>query len=324
MSFEDKYITEKNDNLERSHDSLWLKSLLVLFLCLISAFIGSKYQSWIPSANTSLTDKISDSTGNLVARDSTLAKLSTEIGELKGRILAIELTRDSLARAAGIGDVLSEISLDKLPLSLQNTYSLPIDLPESKNIPLDLNNLEHQLSDLNGLVSQEEDMSYFMGLSLSDQTGFHASLPTYAPVKYPALSSSFGWRRNPVSGRNTMHEGLDFAAPWGTPIKAASGGIVSYAGPLGAYGNMVEIDHGNGLVSRYAHTSKILVKNGDLVSQGQEIAKVGSTGRSTGAHLHFEIRVADYPLDPSLFIDKNNANNQIIAKNEPSISANKS
>ena len=99
-----------------------------------------------------------------------------------------------------------------------------------------------------------------------------------------------------------MHEGLDFAAPPGTPILAASGGVVLEAKFQPGYGNMVEIDHGDGLITRYAHASSLMVKQGQLVERGQQVARVGSSGRSTGPHLHFEVRLAGQPLDPRLFL----------------------
>ncbi len=131
----------------------------------------------------------------------------------------------------------------------------------------------------------------------------HARMPSYMPVTdFPYLSSSYGWRRHPVTGRTTMHEGLDFAAPRGTPIYASAAGIVVEAKYLNGYGNTVEIEHGNGIVTRYAHSSQLHVKQGDLVERGQLIADVGSSGRSTGPHLHFEVRMAGQPLDPRLFL----------------------
>ncbi len=99
-----------------------------------------------------------------------------------------------------------------------------------------------------------------------------------------------------------MHEGLDFSAPTGTPILAASGGVVRTAANQGSFGNLVEIDHGDGLLTRYAHAQVLLVKPGDLVMRGQMIARVGSTGLSTGPHLHFEVRRHDKPLDPRSYL----------------------
>src|SRR5690606_15111503 len=143
-----------------------------------------------------------------------------------------------------------------------------------------------------------------MDLALTRRAGVEASLPSLMPVDYPYLSSSFGWRRHPISRRHVMHEGLDFAAPRGTPIFAASSGVVTVAGYKSGYGKMVEIHHGNDIVTRYAHASKVNVKVGDIVERGQTIAAVRSTGHSTGPHLHFEVRMAGHPLDPVLFLEK--------------------
>jgi murein DD-endopeptidase MepM/ murein hydrolase activator NlpD len=99
-----------------------------------------------------------------------------------------------------------------------------------------------------------------------------------------------------------MHEGLDFAAPRGTPIYASAAGIVVAAKYVNGYGKLVEIEHGNSILTRYAHSARLYVKQGDLVERGQLIAEVGSSGRSTGSHLHFEVRMAGQPLDPRLFL----------------------
>ena len=123
-------------------------------------------------------------------------------------------------------------------------------------------------------------------------------LPSAQPLEEGAVGSRFGWRIDPFSGRSAFHEGMDFNAPAGTPIVAAGAGMVVFAGWHPSYGQQIDIDHGGGLVTRYAHASKLLVREGDIVRQGQRISEVGSTGRSTGAHLHFEIRVNDEAKDP--------------------------
>lgn len=127
-------------------------------------------------------------------------------------------------------------------------------------------------------------------------------VPSTLPVVNGAVGSGFGFRVDPFTGRSALHTGLDFPADTGTPIVAAAGGVVVTARPHPAYGNMVEIDHGNGLVTRYGHTSRMLVHEGDLIKRGQHIADVGSTGRSTGPHLHFEVLVEGVQQDPSKFL----------------------
>lgn len=128
------------------------------------------------------------------------------------------------------------------------------------------------------------------------------SLPTLAPVEARWFTSSFGLRIDPFTGKSAFHEGVDFIAEVGTPIMAAAGGVVVYSDYHPEYGNMIDIDHGNDLVSRYAHAAKRLVKPGQVVLRGQKIAEVGNTGRSTGPHLHFEVRHRGLPQNPTRFL----------------------
>lgn len=127
-------------------------------------------------------------------------------------------------------------------------------------------------------------------------------LPTVKPVNTSYNASSFGWRLDPFTGRSAFHEGIDFAAPTGTPIVAAAGGVVISSEYHHQYGNMLEIDHGNQLTTRYAHASRLYVQVGDIVKRGQHIADIGSTGRSTGAHLHFEVLIKGVQQDPHKFL----------------------
>jgi murein DD-endopeptidase MepM/ murein hydrolase activator NlpD len=130
-----------------------------------------------------------------------------------------------------------------------------------------------------------------------------ATMPSSMPLHTAYNSSSYGWRSDPFTGRATFHEGLDFTAETGTPIYAAASGIVLSASATSGYGNLVVVDHGSGLITRYAHTSQMLVHPGEKVEKGQLIAKVGSTGRSTGPHLHFEVRLNGDALDPRKYLN---------------------
>jgi murein DD-endopeptidase MepM/ murein hydrolase activator NlpD len=127
-------------------------------------------------------------------------------------------------------------------------------------------------------------------------------LPTRLPVRGAELTSTFGNRDDPIAHRHAFHAGLDFAAERGTPIQAAAGGTVVYAGFRSDFGWMVEIEHGNGLTTRYAHASKLLVSQGMVVTPGERIAMVGSTGRSTGPHLHFEVLKRGSHVNPKQYL----------------------
>ena len=127
--------------------------------------------------------------------------------------------------------------------------------------------------------------------------------PIFRPLaSQHSYSSRFGNRKDPFTGRKAFHSGLDFRAPSGTKVRSLGAGKVIFAGRRGGYGNAVEIKHSNGMVSRYAHLSKIRVKVGASVNRHTTIGLVGSTGRSTGPHLHLEVRSNDKPLDPHAFI----------------------
>lgn len=168
--------------------------------------------------------------------------------------------------------------------------------------PQTLQELQATLADLEALSNQKVDLLTVMESRLFDQKMRKMMVPTAQPVPGSNLGSAFGFRTDPINGRSALHTGLDFQADSGTPILAAAGGVVVTQEYHAAYGNMVEVDHGNDLVTRYAHASAVFVKKGDVVKRAQKIAAVGSTGRSTGPHLHFEVLVQNVPQDPQKFL----------------------
>lgn len=130
-----------------------------------------------------------------------------------------------------------------------------------------------------------------------------AGIPQVSPANDDFISSGFGYRSDPFTGGAAFHAGLDFKGPIGTPIYAAAEGIVRFAGVKQGYGNCLEIDHGNGLITRYAHMSRFGARVGQQVAAGNVIGAIGSTGRSTGPHLHFEVRINDRPVNPRPFLE---------------------
>lgn len=129
------------------------------------------------------------------------------------------------------------------------------------------------------------------------------TIPTHLPASLEYVSSSFGYRSDPFTGEAAMHAGLDFRGPTGAPIQAAADGVVTFAGVKGGYGNCIEITHGNGLMTRYAHMSAFKARPGQKVAAGDTIGAIGSTGRSTGPHLHFEVRVNGAAVNPRPFLE---------------------
>jgi murein DD-endopeptidase MepM/ murein hydrolase activator NlpD len=132
-----------------------------------------------------------------------------------------------------------------------------------------------------------------------------AGIPTSMPASVSLMSSGFGYRSDPFTGGGAMHSGLDFKGPHGTEILAAADGNVTFAGWQGGYGNCIEVTHANGLVTRYAHMSSFTVSLGQQVDRGVQIGRMGSTGRSTGPHLHFEVRLNGQAINPLKFLEAN-------------------
>ncbi len=219
-------------------------------------------------------------------------QLAQRVGDLQAKAIEMESLGRRLAEQAGVQYTDPEV--------LQHMQPTAVVDP----LPSTAQDLGRELDTLYYSLSERQDWLTMLDSVFSQRLGNQARYPAIHPVDASYLSSDYGWRRHPITGRHTLHEGVDFSAPVGTPIVAAAGGIVTVASYRSGYGKMVEIAHGDGLVSRYAHASSIVVGLGDVVEKGQLIARVGATGRTTGAHLHFEVRLEDQPLDPNLFLPK--------------------
>ncbi len=219
-----------------------------------------------------------------------LDAMARKLGEMQARLVQLEALGDRVSGLAGVNAP-----------ELKATPGRGGALVSGR--PLSLEELQATLAELDELTNERVDLLTLMESRLFDQRIKKMMIPTQHPVNSGHLGSAFGWRIDPFTGRSALHTGLDFQAEPGTPIVAASGGVVVAQEWHPAYGNMVEVDHGNGLITRYGHASRTHVRKGDLVKRGQKIAEVGSTGRSTGPHLHFEVLVAGIPQDPMKFLN---------------------
>ena len=218
-----------------------------------------------------------------------LDAMARKVGEMQARVMQLESLGDRVMGLAGMP-----------PVSATKPPGQGGALISGRS--LDMAELQATLDDLAKLTDQRVDIMTVVESRLFDQRIRKHMIPTQQPVLDRLAGSSFGWRIDPMTGQSALHTGLDFPADPGTPILAAAGGVVVTQEYHPAYGNMIEVDHGNQLVTRYAHASKTWVKRGDLVRRGQKIADVGSTGRSTGPHLHFEVLVQGVPQDPQKFL----------------------
>jgi len=218
-----------------------------------------------------------------------LDALARKVGEMQAKLTQLESLGERVSGLAGVN-----------PAEVRGKPGQGGALVTGR--PLSVDELQATLAELDRLTDQRTDLLTVLESRLFDQKMRSMMVPTQKPVAFGNLGSEFGWRLDPITGHSALHTGLDFQADRGTPILAAAGGVVVTQEYHAEYGNLVEIDHGNDLVSRYAHASAVFVRKGDLVRRGQKIAEVGSTGRSTGAHLHFEVLVQGIPQDPQKFL----------------------
>ena len=218
--------------------------------------------------------------------------MASRLSLLQGHVYRLDALGSRLASMAHLDDF--DFGLDNPP----GIGGPATGQQQSINIPdflVTLEELEKNIEDRSEKLSAIESM--LINRSLQEQT-----LPTGNPVQGGWLSSIFGYRTDPITGKREFHEGLDFSGKPGTPISAVAAGIVTWSGPRVGYGNLVEINHGNGNITRYAHNAKNLVSVGDKIEKGEVIAFMGSSGRSTGTHVHFEMLKNGALVDPKNFM----------------------
>ncbi|MBA3059770.1 MAG: M23 family metallopeptidase [Gammaproteobacteria bacterium] len=297
----------KSHAIQLSGPKLVLAALLaVLTLILLAAgvyhsiFLKGAREGW-PVVGTLLRVVVKD---EFAQRDrfmrENLDVMARKLGEMQAKLTQLESLGERVSGLAGVN-----------PVDIKTQPGQGGALVSGRS--LSMQELQATLDDLARLTDQRTDLLTVLESRLFEQKVRNMMVPTQAPVTAATVGSAFGWRLDPLTGRSALHTGLDFPAISGTPIVAAAGGVVVTQAFHPEYGNMIEIDHGNDLISRYAHASKVMVTKGDLIKRGQKIAEVGNTGRSTGAHLHFEVLVLGIPQDPQKFLmaGKNLASHQL-------------
>ena len=221
-----------------------------------------------------------------------LNAMAVKLGEMQAQLTRLDSLGERLASLAGVKDV-------RLAETPGIGGAAPTQMPPQN---LSLGDFSTKLLELSRQLENRSDMLGVLESQLFEQAVKKKLMPTMLPVKAPFSASSFGRRIDPFTGQWAMHEGIDFLADAGSSVAAAAAGVVVFAGFHPQYGYVVDVDHGNDLVTRYAHCSKLFVKEGDVVARGRKIAEVGSTGRSTGPHLHFEVRFRGAAQNPTKFL----------------------
>jgi murein DD-endopeptidase MepM/ murein hydrolase activator NlpD len=227
-----------------------------------------------------------------------LNAMAVKLGEMQAQLTRLDALGERLSALAGFRP--QDFRFSETP-GLGG--AAPTLLPPQN---LSLAEFGDKLNSVARSVENRNDMLGVLEAQLFEQAVKKKLLPTMMPVDAPFNASGFGRRIDPFTGQLAMHEGIDFLADTGTPVVAAAGGVVQFAGFHPQYGFMIDIDHGNDLSTRYAHLSKLFIKEGDVVLRGRRLALSGNTGRSTGPHLHFEVRFRGAAQNPGRFLTAGN------------------
>jgi murein DD-endopeptidase MepM/ murein hydrolase activator NlpD len=284
---------------------------LLSALCLMLVSVGLYHWVFLKAARDGWP--MVGSLVKLVAKDDTVQRerflrenldaMAKKVGEMQAKMLQLDALGQRVSGLAG------------LPVADAGKPASGGALVAARSLSME--ELQAALNDLEAHTGRRVDMLTVVESRLFDLKIKQLLIPTQHPVAAGNLGSPFGWRIDPINAGSALHTGLDFQASSGTPIVAAAGGVVVTQEFHPAYGNMVEIDHGNDLITRYAHASQVFVKKGDLIKRGKKIAEVGTTGRSTGPHLHFEVLVQGVPQDPQKFLTAGQSMvDELVAKND--------
>jgi len=228
---------------------------------------------------------------------------ANEINLLKANLVAINSFEKKIRIIANIEKSNISDNIFGVGGSIPEDLDAQIPLKEKHNSLM--RNMHEQIEQLSmASANQQEELESLLK-SLEDQQNLLASTPAIRPVSRDLnswVTSRFGYRKSPFTGRRELHKGYDIASRQGTPLLATADGVVAFAGKKGLYGNFIVIDHGHGMTTRYGHCQKLLKKRGDKVKRWETIALMGSTGRSTGPHVHYEIHLNGLPINPVKYI----------------------
>ena len=290
------FVTNSTSKPKSIHLVTFVAIIFLLFIAFIQGinWINSKYNGADEEKKSLINLKLDLNLGSF---QKNLDIYAAQIGELQARLIRIDNQSQRL----------QDFAKEKLKTNEKIPKPAPIKSSGQGGPFVPKKNLSE--TELQSFIDKltldiEKHEEYYNNLEAIylKQSVFKDTLPNASPVNVPFNSSSYGWRVDPFLGVRAFHEGLDFSADVGEPIKATAAGIVIAAEVTPEYGNVVRISHGSGLETRYAHASKLLVKEGDRIKKNQVIALVGNTGRSTGPHLHYEIRMNGESLDPRKYL----------------------
>jgi murein DD-endopeptidase MepM/ murein hydrolase activator NlpD len=285
-------------------------SWVALSLCVIGLPLGLLLSGYEQGRHVGRADaqaeQLSAAEADVRAKAAALAELG-QLAEqrLQAMSLSLAQVQARMTRIDALGMHLTDVAgLDETEFDFQTVPAVggPSEASELLGSPITPDFLRSELAAVDALLSDRESKLTVLSQLVADQRLAMEASPTGRPVSWGWQSSAYGSRIDPFSGERAWHQGIDFAGREGSEIIAVASGVVSFSGERAGYGTMVEIAHGDGLSTRYAHNQENLVAAGDVVRKGDAVALMGSSGRSTGPHVHFEVYKHGRPVDPSSYI----------------------
>jgi murein DD-endopeptidase MepM/ murein hydrolase activator NlpD len=230
-----------------------------------------------------------------------IQRFAHEINQLKARIVTLDQFEERIRILASIDETETQTGLFGLGGSAPDDLDVDVDLHDSHQQLI--NGMHDQVRQLKDASQYQQSNFNALMHKLENRKNVLSHTPAIRPTQ-GVVTSAFAYRRNPFTGKREFHRGMDIANHIGTPVVATADGVVSFVGESGPLGILVVIDHGYGLITRYAHLKKGLKKPGERVRRGEPIGKMGNTGRSTGPHLHYEVRLNGVPVNPAKYISE--------------------
>ena len=247
----------------------------------------------------SVESKLSNQSDVIAGQRRQIKTFADEINTLKSKMVALNSFEKKLRIVANIEKTPDQDNLFGIGGSMPEDLDTRIPVKEKPDSLL--REMHEQTKQLNyASINQSKDFESLLK-HFENQRNILVATPSIRPTT-GWISSKFGRRLSPFTGLSEFHKGLDIATRSGSPVLATANGVVTFSGTKGLFGKMIIIDHGHGMVSRYAHASKLLKKRGETVKRGETISLVGNTGRSTGSHLHYEVHLNGIPVNPERYI----------------------
>jgi murein DD-endopeptidase MepM/ murein hydrolase activator NlpD len=297
------FIDDKGSAVREALVSKWVIHSMAVIAVFLLALIGTGTYRYFSlrsevAGKNQLLSTLEEQQVQIENQQNQIRTFAETVNELKSKLTALNQFEQKIRIMANLEHKTDQASLFGIGGAMPDDLDTKVPPDEDDKL---VREIHRHIGQLKQVSTVQQNSFEFLIKSLENKKSVLAATPSLRPAQ-GWVSSDFGYRISPFTGHRELHKGLDIAAREGTPIIAPADGIVTYAGPKWLIGNLLTLDHGYGITTRYGHTKEILKKKGERVKRGEIIALIGNTGRSTGPHVHYEVRLNGLPVDPNQYI----------------------